>query len=57
MNALKWEGVYSALLTPFDSADNIDFKLFEKNIDAQMTAGIDALSDRWDRPWHLARLG
>lgn len=43
MSVLNWEGVYSALLTPFDSADNIDFKLFEINIDAQIEAGIDGL--------------
>ena len=43
MKALKWEGIYSALLTPFDSADGIDFKLFEKNINIQKEAGIDGL--------------
>ena len=43
MKAVTWEGVYSALLTPFDSNDNIDFKLFEKNIDAQLEAGIDGM--------------
>jgi len=43
MDALKWEGIYSALLTPFDSADNIDFKIFEKNVHAQIQAGIDGL--------------
>lgn len=43
MSVLNWKGVYSALLTPFDSADNIDFKLFETNIEAQIDAGVDGL--------------
>lgn len=43
MSVLKWEGVYSALLTPFDGAENIDFKLFEINIDTQVKAGVDGL--------------
>ena len=43
MPEIKWEGIYSALLTPFDADDNIDFKLFETNINAQLEAGIDAI--------------
>jgi 4-hydroxy-tetrahydrodipicolinate synthase len=43
MNILNWKGIYSALLTPFDNADNIDFKIFEINIKAQMDAGINGL--------------
>jgi 4-hydroxy-tetrahydrodipicolinate synthase len=43
MDHLKWQGVYPALLTPFDSADNVDFRLFEKNMDAQIEAGVDGL--------------
>ncbi len=41
MTTINWEGVYPALLTPFDDSDNIDFKLFEKNMEAQIDAGID----------------
>lgn len=41
MITIKWEGVYPALLTPFDALDKIDFKLFEKNLEAQIEAGID----------------
>ncbi len=41
MNIVNWEGVYPALLTPFDASDKIDFKLFEKNMKAQIDAGID----------------
>ncbi|MEO5999163.1 MAG: dihydrodipicolinate synthase family protein [Chitinophagaceae bacterium] len=43
MSVLKWEGVYSALLTPFDAADNIDYKLFEINVETQIQAGIDGI--------------
>lgn len=43
MTAVKWEGIYSALLTPFDAEENIDFALFEINIEAQIEAGIDAI--------------
>ena len=43
MSVLNWIGVYPAMLTPFDSADNIDFKLFEINIEAQIDAGVDGL--------------
>ncbi len=43
MNTVKWEGVYSALLTPFDDTDQIDFELFEKNMQSQVEAGIDGL--------------
>ncbi|HVZ97740.1 MAG TPA: dihydrodipicolinate synthase family protein [Chitinophagaceae bacterium] len=43
MNAIKWEGIYSALLTPFDEKDNIDFKFFEININAQVESGIDGI--------------
>lgn len=42
MNTVNWQGVYPALLTPFNDDDTIDFKLFEKNLKAQMEAGIDA---------------
>lgn len=41
MNTINWQGVYPALLTPFKSDDSIDFKMFEKNLDAQIKAGID----------------
>lgn len=43
MTEIKWEGIYSALLTPFDVDDQIDFKLFEININAQIEAGIDGI--------------
>ena len=43
MNAVYWEGVFPALLTPFDASDKIDFTLFEKNMEAQINAGIDGV--------------
>ncbi|MEO6453994.1 MAG: dihydrodipicolinate synthase family protein [Ginsengibacter sp.] len=43
MNPVQWEGIYPALLTPFDADDNIDFKMFKRNLDAQIEAGIDGL--------------
>jgi len=42
MNTVNWQGVYPALLTPFTSEDCIDFKLFEKNLNAGIEAGVDA---------------
>ena len=41
MNTVQWQGVYPALLTPFKSDDSIDFEMFEKNLTAQIDAGID----------------
>ena len=38
---VNWQGVYPALLTPFKSDDTIDFNLFQKNLQAQVDAGID----------------
>src|SRR3954453_18835292 len=35
-----WTGVYPALTTKFTSADTLDFKLFEKNLEAQLEAGV-----------------
>ncbi len=43
MNKLKWEGVYPAMLTPFKEDDTIDFEMFGKNINAQLTAGVSGL--------------
>ena len=41
MQTVKWQGVYPALLTPFNSGDEIDFAMFEKNLQPQIDAGID----------------
>jgi 4-hydroxy-tetrahydrodipicolinate synthase len=37
---INWEGVYPALTTPFTSDDAIDYPVFEKNLNAQMEAGV-----------------
>ncbi len=40
---VKWKGVYPALTTKFTSDDELDFDLFEKNLQAQIAAGIDGI--------------
>jgi len=40
---VKWRGIYPALTTQFTSSDDLDFALFEKNLDAQIEAGIDGI--------------
>lgn len=42
MKTVNWQGVYPALLTPFNEDDTIDFCIFEKNLKVQIDAGIDA---------------
>ncbi len=41
MNTVNWQGIYPALLTPFNDNDCIDFKMFQNNLNAQADAGID----------------
>ena len=38
--AVTWQGVYPALLTPFTTDDQLDLPLFEKNLTAQLEAGV-----------------
>ncbi|MBD2699823.1 dihydrodipicolinate synthase family protein [Spirosoma sp. BT702] len=38
--SVQWEGVYPALLTPFTADDQLDLPLFEKNLNAQLEAGV-----------------
>lgn len=38
--SIHWEGVYPALLTPFTADDQLDLALFEKNLQAQLDAGV-----------------
>ncbi len=38
-----WNGVYPALTTKFNSDDSLDLKLFEKNLDAQLEAGVEGV--------------
>src|ERR1051325_8975454 len=37
---VQWECVYPALLTPFTADDQLDLPLFEKNLRAQLDAGV-----------------
>lgn len=41
--SISWSGVYPALLTPFDSADQLDLSLFEENLRAQLDAGVNGI--------------
>jgi 4-hydroxy-tetrahydrodipicolinate synthase len=36
----EWKGVFPALLTPFTIDDQLDLPLFEKNLQAQLDAGV-----------------
>ncbi len=38
-----WKGVIPALTTKFTSNDSLDFKLFEKNLNAQLDAGVEGV--------------
>ena len=40
---VNWQGVYPALLTPFTTSDQVDIPLFEKNLAAQLDAGVHGL--------------
>ena len=35
-----WKGIFPALTTPFTANDELDLSLFEKNIEAQLSAGV-----------------
>ncbi|WP_316766644.1 dihydrodipicolinate synthase family protein [Pedobacter frigiditerrae] len=43
MKHVAWQGIYPALLTPFTANDEIDYPLFQKNLDAQIAAGVDGI--------------
>src|SRR5690606_723801 len=38
-----WEGIYPAVLTPFDENYSIDFDMFAKNTEAQIAAGVHGI--------------
>lgn len=40
---ISWQGVYPALTTPFTGDDRIDYPVFEKNLNAQLEAGVDGV--------------
>lgn len=41
--AFKWKGVFPALLTPFTKEDTLDLDMYEKNLQAQLDAGIHGI--------------
>lgn len=41
--AIQWKGVFPALTTKFTSDDKLDFPLFEKNLHAQLEAGVEGV--------------
>ncbi len=43
MNKLNWEGVFPAILTPFNESEEIDFDMFKVNLQAQYDAGINGI--------------
>ncbi|WP_293945922.1 MULTISPECIES: dihydrodipicolinate synthase family protein [unclassified Sphingobacterium] len=43
MAQFKWEGIYPAMLSPFDENGNLDFDMFGKNINAQLAGGVHGL--------------
>ncbi|TDG37029.1 dihydrodipicolinate synthase family protein [Pedobacter changchengzhani] len=43
MKNISWIGIYPALLTPFTENDEIDYPLFQINLDAQIEAGVDGI--------------
>lgn len=43
MSSFQWKGVFPALLTPFDANDQVDLAMYEKNLDAQVDAGIHGI--------------
>jgi 4-hydroxy-tetrahydrodipicolinate synthase len=43
MASINWNGVYPALLTPFNKQEEIDFDLYKINLEAQLEAGVDGI--------------
>jgi 1-pyrroline-4-hydroxy-2-carboxylate deaminase len=41
--AVEWKGVYPALTTKFTPSDELDLPLFEKNLQAQLSAGVEGI--------------
>ena len=40
---ITWKGVFPAVTTKFTPDDKLDFKTFERNIDAQLDAGVNGI--------------
>lgn len=41
--SIVWKGVFPALTTKFTANDELDLRLFQKNLQAQVTSGIDGV--------------
>jgi len=41
--SFEWKGVFPALLTPFNKEEKLDLDMFEKNLAAQVAAGIHGI--------------
>jgi dihydrodipicolinate synthase/N-acetylneuraminate lyase len=41
--AFQWKGVFPALTTKFSAKDELDLPMFEKNLQAQLDAGVDGI--------------
>jgi 4-hydroxy-tetrahydrodipicolinate synthase len=41
--SFEWKGVFPALLTPFNEKDQLDLDMFEKNLAAQVAAGVHGI--------------
>lgn len=41
--SIEWKGVFPALTTKFTKDDKLDFPLFEKNLQAQLEAGVNGI--------------
>lgn len=41
--AFEWKGVFPALTTKFTANDELDLPLFEKNLQAQLSAGVEGI--------------
>lgn len=41
--AVSWQGIFPALTTKFTADDKLDFSLFEKNLKAQLEAGVEGV--------------
>ena len=40
---VNWQGVYPAITTAFTPDDNLDLQMFQKNLQAQLKAGVDGI--------------
>ena len=40
---IRWEGVMPAVTTKFNKDDTLDMQMFEKNLEAQLTAGVHGI--------------